>query len=218
MSDVLSAAERQLIEDHVRRNGVTRCPPRVFTEGLVHPAGSSSEAKALSRRIQARGRRFKAACGVKAAPPADIQRMIRMAETMTAREIADALDLNVKTVARRLKRHGAAPVRQADRDMQNRREVVRVMMAEGASARQITAATGADDKTVRCDIEALVLQGCPRKQPENARNRTDIARRRVHVRKLRAEGLSIAQIAGRLNARYGVVQSDVHALERCADG
>jgi len=132
---------------------------------------------------------------------------------MTTREIGDAVGLNLKTVARRLARHNVKAVNPVAKAAEERRETVRVMMAQGASAKDMAAKMGCDRQTIYDDIRILEGQGHKRVSAKSGKIVHGIEDRREIVRKMRSENHSMAKIADHLGISIGAVRHDLKMLE-----
>ncbi len=220
MSDFISADERSLIDAHLMDVGATNCVPNTFTDDVISFHGGGEKAKDARRRAARRQRRFTHVNDKDRAPsPTDrTVRIIEMAKTMTAREIATATGLKRNSVSKLLGSHGFKAVAQNVRDQEARdarRAPIRVMMAEGLSAAEISGKTGQSVGIVTADIKALVSEGAVRKAPKDGPkiNQSALARR-VRVRGMMGEGRSLNEMVAATGVSKTTIRWDIQMLER----
>ncbi len=220
MSDWLSAEERGLIDTHMMDVSVSSCAPYTFTDDVVSLHGGGEGVRDARRRTARRQRRF-AHLKDKDSTPVPTHRTIRiieMAKTMTAREIAAAMGLKRNSVAKLLRSHGVKAVPHSVRDHEARdarRIPITAMMAEGKSAAEISVKTGHPVSTVTADIKALERLGAERKAPKGGPkiSETSLARR-VHVRLMMGEGRSLNDMVAETGVSKTTIRWDIQMLER----
>lgn len=220
MSDFISAEERGLIDTHMMDVGVSSCAPCTFTDAVVSLHGGGEKARDARRSTARRQRRF-AHLNDKDSTPVPTDRTIRiieMAKTMTAREIAVSFGMKRNSIAKLLSAHGVKAVAQSVRDKEARdarRSPMTAMMAKGMSAAEISEKTGQSVSTVTADIKALEEQGAERKAPKGGPkiSETSLARR-ARVRVMMAEGHSLNEMVDATGVSKTTIRWDIQMMER----
>lgn len=220
MSDYISAEERSLIVAHMMDVGVSSCSPCTFTEDVVSLHGGGEKANDARRRAARRQRRFAHLNDKDSTPiPTDrTMRIIEMAKTMTARELAVAVGMKRDSVSKLLRSHGVKAVPQNVRDQEARdarRVPLAAMMAEGMSAAEISAKTGHPVCTITADLKALEKRGAARKAPKGGPKLSECSQaRRDRIRVMMGEGRSLNEMVAATGVSKTTIRWDIQMLER----
>ncbi len=220
MSDLLSAEERCLIDDHLFAVGVSICAPGEFTEDVVSlQAGGqrSQDARTRSARRQRRFAQIKDDSWTPV-PSARTTLIIEMAKTMTAREIAISAGIRRNSVSTLLRSHGVKAVPQSVRDQEARgarQASISRMMAEGKSAAEIAERSGVSASTATAEIKALQNNGATRVTPKDGPKISQKSKdRRARVRVMMGDGCSLAHMAAETGVSKTTIRWDIRMLER----